>query len=86
RCNPFRILQICFTIQIRLPSTPNSIRIQWDRIFSYFHFIPNPSFRGGNFEVTSGDGIEFLAFIVFFSLFITPSIMEYLKLNPTLDV
>ena len=49
-------------------------------------FIPNPSFRIENFEVTSGDGIEFLAFIVFFSLFITPSIMEYLKLNPTLDV
>ncbi|MHA1236968.1 MAG: hypothetical protein ACTSQ9_04835, partial [Candidatus Hodarchaeales archaeon] len=49
-------------------------------------FIPNPSFRVGNFEVTSGDGIEFLAFIVFFSLFITPSIIEYLKLNPIRDV
>ncbi len=49
-------------------------------------FIPNPSFRIDNFVVTSGDGIEFLAFIVFFSLFITPSIIEYLKLNPTRDV
>jgi len=33
--------------------------------------------------VTSGDGIEILAFILFFAIFITPAIMEYFKQDVT---
>ena len=46
-------------------------------------FIPNPSFRVENYVVTSGAGIEFLAFILFFAIFMTPTIMEYLKQDVT---
>jgi len=67
----------------------NSRLIQIQSVYNgigYFFisiFIPNPSFRVENFQVTSGDGIEFLAFILFFAIFMTPTIMEYLKQDAT---